>query len=84
MRDVSIAGLLTVCCNFMGLEKNKEMGTNKIQVDLIKLTSGERLLRLTDLPSGLSLEKKVDPSKPVIRQKNVYLAHSKQRWHKSN
>lgn len=53
----------------MGLEKNKEMGTDKIQVDLIKLTSGERLLRLTDLPSGLSLEKKVDPSKPVIRQK---------------
>jgi hypothetical protein len=42
---------------------------DKIQVDLIKLASGERLLRLTDLPSGLALEKKVDPRQPVLRQK---------------
>jgi len=42
---------------------------DKIQVDLIKLDNGERLLRLTDLPSGLSLEKKVDSRQPVVRQK---------------
>jgi len=50
--------------------KNKGMGhRNKIQVDLIKLVSGERLLRLTDLPSGLVLEKKLDPGQAVVRQK---------------
>jgi hypothetical protein len=42
---------------------------DKIQVDLIKLDNGDRLLRLTDLPSGLALEKKVDPLLPVLRQK---------------
>jgi hypothetical protein len=42
---------------------------DKIQVDLIKLDNGERLLRLTDLPSGLALEKKVDSRQPVVRQK---------------
>ena len=42
---------------------------NKIQVDLIKLVSGERLMRLTDLASGLVLEKKLDPKQAVIRQK---------------
>ena len=42
---------------------------NKIQVDLIKLVSGERLLRLTYLPSGLVLEKKLDPKQAVVRQK---------------
>jgi hypothetical protein len=42
---------------------------DKIQVHLIKLVSGERLLRLTDLPSGLALEKKLDPRQPVVRQK---------------
>ena len=42
---------------------------DKIQVDLIKLAGGERLLRLTDLPSGLALEKKVDSRQPVLRQK---------------
>jgi hypothetical protein len=42
---------------------------DKIQIDLIKLVSGERLLRLTDLPSRLALEKKLDPQKPVASQK---------------
>jgi hypothetical protein len=42
---------------------------NKIQVDLIKLVSGERLMRLTYLPLGLVLEKKLDPKKAVIPQK---------------
>ena len=41
----------------------------KIQVDLIKLVGGERLLRLSEPQSGLSLEKKLDPQKPVASQK---------------
>jgi len=46
---------------------------NKIQIDLIKLVSGERLLRLTEPQSGLSLEKKLDPKLPVVRQKERLL-----------
>jgi hypothetical protein len=42
---------------------------NKIQVDLIKLASGERLMRLSYLPLGLVLEKKLDPKQAVVRQK---------------
>ena len=42
---------------------------DKIQIDLIKLVSGERLLRLTEPQSGLALEKKVDPKQPVVRQR---------------
>jgi len=40
-----------------------------IQIDLIKLVGGERLLRLTEPQSGLALEKKIDPKKPVASQK---------------
>jgi hypothetical protein len=42
---------------------------DKIQVDLIKLGTGERLMRLTYLPLGLVLEKKLDPKQAVVRQK---------------
>ncbi len=42
---------------------------DNIQINLIKLAGGERLLRLVDLPSGLALEKKLDPLQPVARQK---------------
>ena len=42
---------------------------SKIQIDLIKLVSGERLLRLTEPQSGLSLEKKLEAKQPVVRQK---------------
>jgi len=42
---------------------------DNIQVDLIKLAGGERLMRLTYLPSGLVLEKKLDPGQAVARQK---------------
>ena len=45
----------------------------KIQFDLIKLTSGERLLRLTEPQSGLSLEKKLDSQRSVVRQKEQLL-----------
>ncbi len=42
---------------------------SKIQIDLIKLAGGERLLRLTEPQSGLALEKKLDPQKPVASEK---------------
>ena len=47
---------------------------SKIQIDLIKLVSGERLLRLTETHSGLSLEKKLDAGQPIVRQKERLLA----------
>jgi hypothetical protein len=46
----------------------------QIQIDLIKLVNGERLLRLTEPQSGLSLEKKLDARLPVVRQKERLLA----------
>ncbi len=46
---------------------------NKIQIDLIKLIGGERLLRLTEAQSGLALEKKLDPQKSVASQKENLL-----------
>jgi hypothetical protein len=45
------------------------MDRSKIQVDLIKLNNGERLLRLTELGSGLSPEQKVAADQPLVRQK---------------
>lgn len=44
-----------------------------IQVDLVKLVGGERLLRLTEAQSGLSLEKKLGPKEAVVRQKQKLL-----------
>ena len=38
-------------------------------MELIKLLTGERLLRLIDKKSGLALEKQIDPTQPVLRQK---------------
>ncbi len=54
--------------------KNKIMvDRNKIQIDLIKLISGERLLRLTEPQSGLALEKKLDSQKSIAGQKETLL-----------
>ena len=44
-----------------------------IQFDLIKLVSGERILRLTEPQSGLSLEKKLAPADAVARQRENLL-----------
>ncbi len=41
----------------------------QIQFDLIKLASGERIVRLTEPRSGLSLEKKLAPAEAVVPQK---------------
>lgn len=48
--------------------------SDKIQTDLVKLANGERLLRLTEAESGLSLERKLDPEQPVLRQKRQLLS----------
>lgn len=42
---------------------------DKIQIDLIKLLNGDRILRVTEPQSGLSLEKKLSPADPIVRQK---------------
>lgn len=47
---------------------------DKIQIDLIKLVSGERILRLTEPQTGLSLEKKLAPTDAVVRQKDRLLS----------
>jgi hypothetical protein len=46
---------------------------DKIQLDLVKLVNGERILRLTDPRSGLALEKKLLPAEAVVRQKERLL-----------
>jgi hypothetical protein len=46
---------------------------DKIQFDLFKLLNGGRIPRLTDLLSGLSLEKKLKASEAVVRQKDRLL-----------
>jgi hypothetical protein len=45
----------------------------RIEFELIKLVSGERILRLTEPESGLSLEKKLNPAEAVVRQKERLL-----------
>ena len=43
-----------------------------IEMLLLKLTDGARILRLSDPKSGLCLEKRLDPAQSV--------AHQKKRW----
>ena len=45
----------------------------EIQIDLVKLADGTRLLRLTDPESRLSLEKSLDPRLPLLAQKERWL-----------
>ncbi len=45
------------------------MERQPIQMEMVKLTTGERLLRISEPTSGLCLEKKLDPHQPVVRQK---------------
>jgi hypothetical protein len=44
----------------------------EIEILLLKLADGGRILRFSQSESGLSLEKRLDPNQPVARQK--------QRW----
>jgi hypothetical protein len=45
------------------------LNRDNIQIDLLKLAGGGRLLRCSDLGTGLALEKKLDPDQPVVRQR---------------
>ena len=40
-----------------------------IEMLLLKLADGARILRFMEPTSGLCLEKRLDPSQPVVRQK---------------
>ena len=40
-----------------------------IEMLLLKLTDGARIMRLSDPKSGLCLEKRLDPAESVARQK---------------
>ena len=46
---------------------------SEIQIDLVKLADGSRILRLSDSSSLLCLEKRLDPSASVHRQKQHWL-----------
>jgi hypothetical protein len=54
----------------MGSDENGCVAnSNNIEIELIKLASGARLLRFTESKSGLTLERKLDPNRPVTAQK---------------
>ena len=42
-----------------------------IEIELIKLVGGVRLVRFTEPKSGLALERKLDPNRPVNDQKKA-------------
>lgn len=42
---------------------------NEVEIQLVKLTDGGRLLRLSEKASGLCLEKRLAAQKSVVRQK---------------
>lgn len=44
-----------------------------IQIELVKLPGGERLLRLAEPVSGLALERKLDATQSIHRQKEQLL-----------
>lgn len=46
---------------------------NEIQIELVKLAGDERLIRVSEANSGLTLEKKLDPKQPVVAQKEKLL-----------
>ena len=50
------------------------MNSEAIQIHLLKLKDGTRLLRMTETASGLSLEKEIDPNRPVLQQKKHLLS----------
>jgi hypothetical protein len=44
-----------------------------IEMLLLKLTDGARILRLSEPQSGLCLEKRLDPTQSVARQKDRWV-----------
>ena len=55
----------------MDFRENKGVSNpDKIQIDLVQLDSGERLLRLNEKLSGMALEYTLDAHQSVARQTN--------------
>jgi len=53
----------------MVLQNLDPMQTDNIQITLLRLKDGSRLLRLSEPETGLALERALNPSRPVLRQK---------------
>ncbi|MFO1439868.1 MAG: hypothetical protein U1F81_16215 [Verrucomicrobiaceae bacterium] len=45
------------------------MHAENIQITLLKLKDGSRLLRLTEPETGLALERAIHPQRPLLAQK---------------
>jgi hypothetical protein len=54
-------------------------GRGEIQIDLIKLAEGGRLLRVSERQSGLSLDRKIDNRRPCTIRSASLLRFSKRR-----
>lgn len=52
--------------------------TKRIQIQLVKLADGGRLLRFSERKSGLSLEKRINTERPVVQQKQRLLREFEQ------
>jgi hypothetical protein len=62
------------CCNSTGSDDNDCMANRgDIQIELVKLPGGGRLLRLAEPRSGLTLERKLDAKRSVHDQKQQLL-----------
>ena len=65
---------LIACCNSTGSDDNQVVAKrDAIQIELVKLPGGERLLRLAEPMSGLALERKLDATRSVHEQKEQLL-----------
>ena len=42
---------------------------NSLQIQLVTLANGQRLLRLADEATGLTLERRLNPEQPLVAQK---------------
>ena len=53
----------------MVLQNLDPMQTDNIQITLLRLKDGSRLLRLSEAETGLALERTLNPNRPLLRQK---------------
>jgi hypothetical protein len=58
----------------MVLQNFDPMQTDNIQITLIRLQDGSRLLRLSEPETGLALERALNPNRSVVRQKQQFKA----------
>jgi hypothetical protein len=50
------------------------MHAETIQITLLRLKDGTRLLRLTESETGLALERVLNPNRPLLQQKQTLRA----------